>query len=171
MLDGLGLFTGTTASPKQSITATAASTNIIDTLNPRDLSMHGAGPPLKLLCFSDGLFASADGTATLQIKIQGAQETVPGNATPGTYYDILLSPVLTITDLNLDAGGSCVFETDWAPVLANSGLLMPFPRFYRLDFVAGTENFTAGSIQAWLAIQDQQTLPRGNYPSGFTVAN
>lgn len=158
------------------ITASAASTNVLDLgINSgvpnsaagggaRDLGI-GDDPALKLLIISNGAFASADGTATLNIQFQGAPDN--GSGAPGTYTTYAESGALTITQLNSYPGGVAqgvkLFRIDVPEREAGS----PLPRYYRLNYVVGTENFTAGTVQAYMTTNVDASPA---YPSGFSTA-
>lgn len=164
MLDGLLLF-----SNAQALTATAVSTNIVDLGVGRDLGDEGEDHPLKVLITSDNAFASAGGTGTLTIAVQGAPDD--GTGSPGTYYNMALTDALTITQLNFGAGGSAG-GTELFPIdLPISPPGKDKPRFLRINYTVGTQNFTAGHITATLAIGHQSDVVKAAYPSGFTVPN
>lgn len=151
------------------ITASAASTNIIDLGVARDLGI--GDNDLKLMVIGDGLFASADGTATLNIQFQGAPDN--GSGSPGSYTTYAESGALSITQLNSGGGSldAALFAID-VPARAvegQAGQGTAMPRFYRLNYVVGVENFTAGHIVFAGLVLDAERPTQ--YPSGFTVAN
>jgi len=134
------------------ITATRASTNVIDLTNSRDM---GIGTQLPIVLIGDGLFASAGGTATLSI----AAETSPDNV---TYTPSVATPALTITQLNLEFQQPYLLPIMWPR--PRKGLT--FPRYLRLYYTVGTQNFSAGSVQAYLAIGRDDVI---YYPRNFDV--
>jgi hypothetical protein len=151
----------------QAITVTAPSTNVLDLLNARDL---GVGDnDLQVMVISDGLFASADGTATLNIQFQGAPDN--GSGAPGTYTTYAETGALTITQLNSGGAGGAVFnvEVPARVVMGDTGQGTVLPRFYRMNYVEGVEAFTAGHITFAGIVLDAERPTQ--YPSGFTVAN
>ncbi len=151
----------------QAITATAASTNVLDLLNARDL---GVGDnDLNVMVISDGTFASADGTATLNIQFQGAPDN--GSGAPGTYTTYAETGVLTQTQLNSGGAGAVLLpiEVPARAVMGDTGNGTVLPRFYRLNYVNGTEVFSAGHITFAGIVLDAERPTQ--YPSGFTVAN
>lgn len=134
------------------ITATRASTNVIDLLDKRDM---GIGEELQLIVIGDGLFASAGGTATLSIAV----ETSPDNV---TYTASVSTPALTITQLNLEFQQPYLLPIDMPR--PRKGLALP--RYIRLYYTVGTQNFTAGSVQAYLALGRDDMV---YYPRNFDV--
>lgn len=137
------------------ITATRASTNIIDLSNARDI---GPGRSIPILCLPTGTFSSAGGTATLQVMAQ----TSPDNVTWTTAIE---SPTWSITVLNSAVGTPFVLATDWPR--PKRGLALPL--YIRLYYTVGTQDFTGGTIQSWLAPIGRDDLIA--YPSGFTVTH
>lgn len=165
ILDQNNSFVFSTA--PQAITVTAPSTNIIDLLNARDL---GVGDnDLKVMVICDNTWASADGTATLNVEFQGAPDN--GSGAPGTYTTYAESGALTITQLNSGGNGGALLniEVPARSVIGDVGQGTALPRFYRLNFVEGTEAFTAGNILYAGIVLDAERPTQ--YPSGFTVPN
>ncbi len=138
----------------QALTATAASTNVVDLTNSRDM---GIGTDLYLMVIGDGLFASAAGTATLQIAMQYSTDNA-------TYVDAALSPVMTITQLNSTDGQPYLMPVDWPR--PKKGSLLGALRYLRLNYTVGTQSFTAGSVQAYLVIGRDDVV---YYPRNFSV--
>lgn len=157
ILDGNLMFS-TPASP-QAITVTAASTNIIDLLNPRDLGI-GDDPALKLACLVTTAF-TAGGAATLTVQFQGAPDN--GSGAPGTYVTYAESRAYAVAELLL---GSKLLPIDVPH--RDPTLLVTFPRFYRLNYVVATGPMTAGAIVAGIVIDRQDSA---QYPAGLVVAN
>lgn len=113
----------------QAITASAASTNVIDqgaACNP--------GKPMKIVALVDTTFDSAGEAATLQIGVQSSVD------------EAFTSPI----------------NHGFSPVIAEASLIadkrvalldMPahgLKRYVRLYYTVGTENFTAGKLDAFL---------------------
>lgn len=144
------------------ITATAASTNIIDLVNQRDLGI-GDNPALKVLVVPGATF-TAGGAATLTIQFQGAPDN--GSGAPGTYLTYAETAALSIAQLNTLAS---TMNNDLFPLdVPGRPPGAPLPRFYRLNYVVATGPFTAGTLQAYMLIGRDDIV---FYPSGFTVAN
>lgn len=137
------------------LTATRASTNVIDLSNSRDM---GIGEELPIMIIGDGLFASAGGTATLQIAAQYSTDNV-------TYVDAALSPVMTIAQLNSTDGQPYLFPVDWPR--PKKGSLLGALRYIRLYYTVGTQDFTAGSLQAYLVLGRQDVV---YYPRNYSVS-
>lgn len=153
-------------SNNQAITGDAASTNIVDLSQARDL---GVGDnDLNLLVISDGLFASSGGTATLIVQFQGAPDS---SGSPGTYTTYAQTDALTITQLN--SGGAGAVIANWKIparlVMGADGRGTAMPHYYRLFYDNGTEAFTAGHITFAGIVLDAERPTQ--YPSGFTVPN
>jgi hypothetical protein len=142
-------------SEAQALTATAVSTNVVTLVNPRDM---GIGTDLYLMVTGSNTFASAGGTATLVITVQFSNDNV-------SYSDALSTPVMTITELNSTAQNN-------QPYLANFCLPRPekgndtTPLYIRLNYTVGTQNFTVGTVSAYLTIGRDEVV---YYPSGYTV--
>lgn len=142
-------------SDAQAITASAASTNVVTFSNPRDM---GIGGEIYLVVVGSGTFASAGGTATLQIAVQYSTDN-------STYVDAAISGVMTITELN-----NTVLDNQ--PYLF--GICLPRPQkgntttplYVRLYYTVGTQDFTAGSVQAYLNIGRDDVV---YYPSAYSV--
>jgi len=152
------------------ITVSAASTNILDMGitngvggNARDMGI-GDDPSIRLLIYSNGLFAAA-GAATLSIQIQGAPDN--GSGAPGTWTTYADSDPLSIATLNSFSGsvasGVKLFPIDLPHREAGAAL----PRYYRLNYVVATGPFTAGTLQAYLANNRDDSVA---YQSGFSTA-
>lgn len=151
----------------QAVTATAASTNILDLLNGRDL---GVGDnDLKVSVIADNTWASNTSAATLTVQFQGAPDN--GSGSPGSYTTYAESEAYTVANLTNAADTVLLpIEVPARAFMGAEGQGVSLPRFYRLNFlVAGGENFTAGNILFAGIVLDAErpTL----YPSGFTVNN
>jgi len=136
------------------LTATRASTNVIDLTNSRDM---GIGTDLYLVVIGSGTFASAGGTATLQIAAQYSTDN-------NTYVDAALSPVMNITALNATDGQPYLLPIDWPR--PKKGSLLGALRYIRLYYTVGTQDFTAGTIQAYLNIGRDDVV---YYPRNYSV--
>lgn len=145
------------------ITVTAASTNVIDLRNPRDMGIgEASGATPKLLCQVVQTFA---GGTSVQVAIQTAPDN--GSGAPGTFTNAVLSDVILTAALTV---GARLLEVEWPRPGPNN----PLPRFVRLFYtVVGT--MTAGAVTADFVLTDQAG-PRfsgyaGGYPAGVIVAN
>ncbi len=139
-----------TFSAAQAVTATAASTDVID-LGPlthgntrRDI---GAGEPMHFVVTALTT-ATAAGAATVNFQLQTSDD----NSTWVTLYD---SGSVALADLT--AGKQ--------PVAA--AVPRGVRRYLRANYVVGTGPLTAGSFFAGLVKDVQDT---GYYASGFTIA-
>ena len=142
-------------SDAQALTATAVSTNVVNLVNDRDM---GIGTQLALVVIGSGTFASAAGTATLQIIVQFSEDN-------STYVDAAESDVMTITQLNDTTPNN-------EPYLFAINLPRPkkgtntFPQYIRLNYIVGTQSFTAGTVTAFLNI-GRDDVPY--YPRNYSV--
>lgn len=145
IIDGLLLF-----SSAQAITATAASTNVLDMLNARD--MGAADPDLQILVQVATAFATTN-AGTLVVQAQGSTD----NVTFTTYAE---SRAYTAGELTAGAG---LLRIE----LPAKGSMDALPRYYRLNYVV-TNAFTGGAVTAALVLDRQ-----GNYayPAGVTITN
>lgn len=146
------------------ITATRDSTNIIDLSVNRDL---GVGDPLSIKVIASGGMTPT--TATLQVTVQGAPDN--GSGAPGTYEPLASGPVLTgaqINSANFQTGGLLPIDLPrrGGLMLTQSGKM---PRFLKLTYTVGSGPFTAGSVQAFIALDQPDEIVQ--YPSGFNAAN
>ena len=133
------------------ITATRDSTNVVDLGVARDM---GIGTSLYLVMIGDGLFAAA-GAATLSIAFRGS-------ADDSTYFTYAQGTVLSIAQLN--AGGYFLPITVPRPLATG---IMPMPRYYKMVYTVATGPFTAGAVQAYLALS-RDDIPA--YPAGYSTA-
>jgi len=163
MLDASQIFSGSAPATGQAITATAVSTNVLDLLAGRDIGAgnnNGMGQQLHcqvITAFDNGA------TPTLQIAVQAAPDN--GSGSPGTYYDLLFSPVLTGAQLIV---GARVFRVAWPDIQLKfpAGDTNPM-RFLRLNYTVASGPFTTGSILAYLAAEREERLI---YPNNYTSA-
>lgn len=144
IIDKLNIF-----SAAQAVTATAASTDVID-LGPlthgntrRDI---GAGEPIYLVV-SVGTKATAAAAATLNVQLQTSDD----NSTWVTLHE---TGAVAVTDL-----------TAGAQLLA-AAVPRGVRRYLRVNYVVGTGPLTAGAFNAML-VKDVQD--RALYASGYTV--
>lgn len=153
-------------SNNQALTATADSTNVLDTLQG---ILENIGPNASVfgseLGFGDGpaipkvaahvstAFVSAGG-ATLQVAFAGSTDS----STWTTYVE---SPAAAFTVALLVVGRS-IARWDW-PVRTGGAAL---PRYFKLIYTVATSTFSAGKVFAGITLQrDDQVY----YPSGFSV--
>lgn len=121
----------------QAVTASAASTNIVDLTAAGDILED-----LNLVVRCDTTATSANGTATVTAKLQTATDSA--FTTP---VDLYVSPAFTISQLNANTNlvKTCVPCT---------GVL----RYLRVYFTVGTQNLTAGKFDAFLTPQIETNL-------------
>lgn len=134
------------------ITATAASTNVFDLSNQRDLSI---GDHLTAVIAVQTAFTAA-GAATLTVQFQGSVD----NSTWTTY-----AQTDAIPKANLVAGATIALPIPAVPPHA-AGL----PRYLRLNYAVATGPFTAGAVQSDFVLDRQANNPP-SYPAGITVLN
>lgn len=142
-------------SDAQALTATAVSDNVVNFVDDRAMSI---GRDLKLIILGSGTFASAGGTATLQIQVQYSEDN-------GTYVTAAQSDVMTITQLNnaLANNEPYLFAIDLPRPKKGTDTA---PQYVRLNYVVGTQSFTAGTVSASLAIGRDDVV---YYPSAYSV--
>ncbi|EAA5446076.1 hypothetical protein JZA95_000765 [Salmonella enterica subsp. enterica serovar Anatum] len=143
ILDKLLMF-----SEKQAITASAASTDVID-LGPIDGTRRdiGVGYPLEFLAIVDTT-ATADGAATLNVQLQ----TSPDNSTWTTIYD---SGALALAALT---AGKRLFS---AKVPAG------VQRYLRVNYTVGTGPLRAGAFTSGINLDVDNNSPY--YPTRSKV--
>lgn len=130
----------------QALTASAASTNVIDLGVSRDI---GVGTPIPIWCSVTTTFTSG-GSTTLDVALQ--TDTAVGFGTAVTLLSFLAIPKASLV------AGYELFRLD---------LPLGVLRYLRLNFTVNTANFTAGNLRAGL-ILDRQALV---YPtSGLNVS-
>lgn len=135
MIDVNLVFDGTPPNTGVAITASAASTNVLDMLSLRDI---GVGDDLELHVQVLQAFTAA-GAATLQIAIQGSQDNA-------TFYDLALSPVIAKAGLVV---GAKVFAYKMPKDQLNNTNALP-SRYYRLNYTVATGPFTAGTVFSYM---------------------
>lgn len=136
------------------ITATAASTNVVDLVNARDI---GAGPDYgavpKLMVLVTTSFASTN-AGTLTVQFQGSTD----NTTWSTYA---ATRAMTAGEL---VAGNRLFDID----VPRPGPGDALPRYLRLNHVVANA-FTGGAVTSAIVLGRQDSVPA--YPAGVTVAN
>ena len=144
----------------QAITATAPSTDVSDLANQSDPGIGDC--PLDFYIYVGTAFGSADGTATLQVQVQGAPDN--GSGAPGSYVTITETDLMTVAQLVAQA------EIPISLTHRSLAQVKALYRFLRLNYVVGTESFNAGTISAGLVINRDSGLTMGQYPKNYTVA-
>lgn len=139
------------------ITVTAVSTNVMDLLNARDLSIGPEGPSIDAVVTLGAAFTAA-GAATLTVQLQGSTD----NNTWTTY-----AQTDAIPKANLLAAAVIVLSLEAQRSAPHAAGL---PRYLRLNYVVATGPFTAGTVEADLVVNAQANNPP-SYPSGIVVAN
>jgi len=139
---------------------TVASTNIIDLLNPRDMGI-GDDPALKLAIYVTTAFVLASSTPSLTVQFQGAPDN--GSGSPGTYVTYAESRAYAAADMPL---GAKLLPIDVPH--RDPGLVVTFPRFYRLNYLIATSTFSAGALSAYIVIDRQDS---SQYPAGLVISN
>lgn len=132
------------------ITAGGPSTNTLDMLQGRDLSIQTG---LTAIINVQQTFLAA-GAATLQVQLRGSVDNV--NWT-------VLSQSDAIQKANLTLGQTIALKMNPTPPQGAGP-----SRYYQLNYVVGTGPFTAGAVQAELVIGRQANIA---YPAGYTVTN
>jgi hypothetical protein len=145
IIDGLLLF-----SSAQAITATAASTNVLDMVNARD--MGAADPEIQVAIFVGTAFSTTN-AGTLTIALQGSTD----NSTFTTYAQ---SRAYTAADM---PAGAKLLPIE-LPAKSTQDAL---PRYYRLNYTVANA-FTAGTLTAMLVLDRQD---RYDYPAGINITN
>lgn len=156
------------------ITATAASTNVIDAAGtglPASPQMRDLGPgakPLKARVVVQQAFTAA-GAATLQVQLEAAPDN--GSGAPGAYA--ILAQSDAIPKASLIAGAFIDLVIPPAPpqmdVLPPDEVAGSAPRFYRLNYVVATGPFTAGQVESMIVSNDADTN-FGGYPRGYSIS-
>lgn len=152
-MDGLLLFDTSVA-----LTASAASTNVVDLVNARDMGV-GDDPALDVIVQVTSALLSA-GATTLTVQFQGSTDNV-------TYTTYAQSDA--IPKANLTAGAKISMDIPRIPPHAAGR-----PRYLRLNYVVATGPFTGGTITAFIVVDDQQGVGSPNalsYSPGIVIAN
>jgi len=151
IIDGLLLFDSAAA-----VTSTAASTNIVDLVNARDIGV-GDDPAMKVMVLVTTAITTTN-SATLTVSAQGSTD----NSTWSTYVS---SPAYAAAAL---VAGARLFDIDWPRPAAG----LATPRYIRLYYTVGTGIFSAGAVTAALVLdRDDRVNAAGAYPAGIAIAN
>lgn len=160
-------------STAQAITASAASTNIIDLTGVgsgntpnlsfgnastfgEDLGLGVAGVIPQVIVSITTAFATL---TSLNIAFQGAPDS--GSNTPGAWTTYGETGAIPVASLTLNG----VIRLFWNPVQIAAAL----PRFIRLFYTVAGSNATAGALTANIVINRDDNIV-GKYPAGFAVA-
>lgn len=132
-------------SEAQAVTATAVSTNILDTGADHDA---GIGEEVTLVIRVDEAAAAA-GAATVNFQIQ-------------TAVDAAFSSPITVFDSGAIDKAALTLNSEQVKVKLPAGL----KRYVRVNYVVGTGPLTAGKFSAFLVKDPQASKP---YASGFSI--
>lgn len=138
------------------VTVTAASTNVIDLTNARDLAIGDAFESPEIVVTVTTTFTAA-GAGTLRIQFQGSVD----NVTFTTY-----AQTDDIPKANLTAG--TVIKLRLSPMPPHAAGL---PRYLRVNYIVTTGPFTAGKLQCDLVPVAQQNNNPPTYAPGIAVSN
>ena len=138
-------------------TGTAASTNIIDLQNAREMSV-GDTPGVKLVVYNSTAAATSTGSGTLNIQFQGSTTT---NGTWTTYAESAAIPVANI-------GASALIWSIHVPRRV-AGVAMP--RYLQLNYTVGTATISTGALTAFLTIGKDENLSSSEYAAGYSVGS
>lgn len=142
-------------SAAQAITTSAASTNVVDLVNVRDMGI-GDNPALKFLFSVDTAFTTdSTNASTLTIAIQGST-----NSTTTNFVTLAQSTAYGIASL---AAGNKLFPIDM-PALP-TGLAMPL--YLRVYYTSGVASWSTGAISAYMLL-DRSDIPV--YPKNYNSA-
>lgn len=145
-----GTFASSGAPTGAAITASRASTNVIDMLTARDVGADGL-----LECH----VAILQNFATLT-SLQIAYQTSADNS---TFVDILLSPVIPVASLLIGAPIFRVYVPSFQ--LLDTGTPN---RYHRLNYTVAGSNATAGTVVAYLTGLNDRSQFVAN-PNNYTV--
>ncbi len=148
ILDKLLMFSAT----PQAITASAASTDVIDLGVAEDLGI-GDDPALKVLLLITTTFDAA-GAATLVASLQGSVNN-------SSWTDMAMTN--TIGKASLVAGEE-IARWNLPSLIAGQAM----PRFLRVNYTVATGPMTAGAVQAAIILDRQRNIA---YPPGIAIAN
>jgi hypothetical protein len=137
----------------QPLTASRASTDVINLVNNREISAAMAmNPVLKIVVTAETALVSA-GATTLAADFQGS--------TDGSTWDTYAS-IPAVPKANLGAGATLRFT--WVHRGAAHGL----PTQVRLNYTVATGPFTGGNISAVVVLDQQEAI---TYPAGVVIQN
>jgi len=154
IIDAFNLFEPLTGT---AITASAASTNIIDLSVARDMGGgHYPDPDLIVTCLSS--FGAGSASATLNIQVQGAPDN--GSGSPGGYYTIQETGAM---NLGVLAAGMKLLQMDLASV--SQPILTPISTTFTCS--SGASTITVASATG-LAV-GQQIAASGYITPGTTI--
>lgn len=139
-------------SSSQAITASAASTDVIDLGVLEDLGI-GDDPSLEILILVTEAFTAA-GAATLVTSFQGSIDN-------SAWTDMAMTAA--IGKASLTAGAEVA---RWSLPSLVAGQSMP--RYLRINYTVATGPMTAGKITAGILLDRQQNVA---YPPGIAIAN
>jgi hypothetical protein len=145
-------------SSSQVLTATAASTNVIDLLNERDIGI--GKEELTVVVYTTVALVSG-GSTTLDVKLETAPDS---SGTPGSYITIAQSQQAAKVDIA--AAGTKICEIRIPATIPQTSANLG--RFLRLTYTVGTADFSAGAVSAYI-IGAHDNVP--SYPAGVIVAN
>lgn len=138
------------------LTATAVSTNVVDLINAREMSVD-IGPAQFAALITVIVVLTSAGATTLTVQYQQSVDNAAWT---------ICAQTDAIPKANLPAGQ--IIAINMPPMQPQSAGI---PRFHRLNYVVATGPFTGGSIEADLVMNRQVSNPQINYPAGITVAN
>ena len=169
---------GLTFSSAQAITATAASTSIVDltgfgstfapnltfggTVYGADMGVGDGMAVPKIACFVGTTFLTL---TSLTVSAQFAVDN--GSNSPGTYQTYAETGAIPVAALTAGANIG-TFDLPKAP--EGDLAQYPLPRFMRLEYTVAGSNATAGTVNAFIAIQRDSQLAGRQYGSNFVVA-
>lgn len=132
-------------SDAQALTATAASTKSIDTQTAlRDI---GGGEPIELVVLVKTALLASGGAANLTVALQDSADN-------SSFATVVSGPAV--------AKASLVAGYELLRVRLPAGLR----RYIQVLYTADTNDFTSGTVDAFLTLDRQNNVAR---PSGFTV--
>jgi hypothetical protein len=137
-------------SAAQAVTATAASTNVIDLGLGRDIGI-GESLEVDIRCNTT---VTAAGAATVNFQLQTADDAA------------FTANVQTIVQTDAIPKASLVLGAS-IPLHIDRSSPYPARRYMRLNYLVGTGPLTAGSFTAGIVKNVQD--PAISYPSGFTI--
>jgi hypothetical protein len=167
---------GATFSTNQTVTLTAASTNVFDVTGAgvgNAPAMIGAGGTATAMGVDigagDGMAVpevlvqfttNGTGTGTITVNLQSAPDN--GSYSPGTYTTIYTSEPFVGTSVK--AGQLLKFNVPPNP----PGITAP-PRFYRLDYIGGTANSVTLTVNAALLLNAPDNVTPTIYGNNFSA--